>query len=75
MGFLISNEKLVRFSFFDIHFSEVSSFSFFDIQFQKLVCFSFFDIRFSEVSLFFVFRHSDSDFFLSYHAHKSSLAC
>ena len=29
----------------------------------------------SEVSLFFVFRHSDSDFFSSYHAHKSSLAC
>ena len=28
----------------------------------------------SEVSLFFDFRHSDSDFFSSYHAHESSLS-
>ena len=58
---LRSNEKLVCFSFFDIHFSEVSLFFVFRFPtfiFQKLVCFSFFDIHFSEVTLFFVFRFS-----------------
>ena len=47
--------KLVRYSFFDIHFSEVSSlfvFRYSTFSFQKLVRFSL-----------FVIRHSDSDFF------------
>ena len=46
----LSNEKLVRFSLFDIHFSEVSSFfviRYSTFIFQKLVRFSLFVIRHS----------------------------
>ena len=51
---------VIRFSLFDIHFSEVISFfviRYSTFIFQKLVRYSLFDIHFSEVSSFFVIRH------------------